>query len=84
MNRYSYVRIIESTPERVVIHWRDMPRVSPRTGFLTPSDTGPAGTCGGRMFVDLGMLILELTRSGTQDTVWPSPNRPFEHDPFRQ
>ena len=32
VNRYSHVRIIESTPERAVVHWRYMPRMPENVG----------------------------------------------------
>jgi hypothetical protein len=32
VNRYSHVRIIESTPERIVVHWRYMPRMPENVG----------------------------------------------------
>jgi hypothetical protein len=32
VNRYSHVRIIESTPERVIVHWRYMPRMPENVG----------------------------------------------------
>ncbi len=59
INQYSYVRIIENSPEKVIIHWRYKPRFNSNPDLtLTSPDFGDVG------FTDVVHEIFTITSSG--------------------
>jgi hypothetical protein len=47
INQYSYVRIIENSPEKVIVHWRYMPDFNPDPDYgVTTPDFGNVGFAG--------------------------------------